>query len=133
MAAVTYTAKRRIISGHTANTQYDLDIELAEIIAGDNASASNHVALNGNTETVFNRLDTVYQCTTTAFNNSGRDEMREFLGSAADGHYLTFDAYGTVASPDDPQTAVLVSKNHQPTRLGSLDQWVFNFTIRVIE
>jgi hypothetical protein len=133
MAAVTYTAKRRLISGHTASTQYSLDIELAEIVASDNASAAAHVALSGNTETVFNRLDTVYQCTTTAVDNDGRDELREFLGSAVDGHYITFDAYGTVASPDDAQTAVLTSKNHQPTRLGNVDLWTFNFSVRIIE
>jgi hypothetical protein len=133
MAAVTYIAKRRLITGHTASTQYTIDVDLAEVLPGDVVNAVTHVALGGATETNFNRLDETFNCLTVPLNNTERDAVREFLASAIDGQYITFDAFGSIASPDDPKTGVLTSQSHAPSRLGSIDLWTYQFAIRIIE
>jgi hypothetical protein len=133
MASVTYIAKRRLIPGRIVGFEYDLDIEPAVLDLSDEADSSAHISLSGKTETVFNRLDETWSVTTVPLDMAGMLAFREFLASASDGQTITFDPYGTANAPVLRVSAILTSSNHTPIRQGTINLFVYSFTVRVIE
>lgn len=130
MTAITYVAKRRIASDHTVDTEYTLDVGMQEITPRDQPVGEQSVSQGGRMETVLDRVETVWQFTTTELetDTTEADHMREFIASAMDGQTLTIDPYGTSGSPDNPISAVLVHDDSAPNRI-SLYQ-IFSFRVR---
>lgn len=129
MTAIVYTAQRNLITGHTAGTEYSLDVDMTDIDPGDETESDEHVALDGSTETVFNRIDEIWGFTTIPLDIAAMAEVREFLNSHVSGEPFTIDPYGTVAAPDNPITVKLTSKNHRPRRVG-LSHYQYSFQVR---
>lgn len=141
MSAITYTAKRSLISGHSAESSYSMDIDMEQIGIQDlSINDSEHIALNGSTEGIFYGAVVEYQLTTVPLgedDNGDFDKMREFITSVFGSASFTFDAYGTVASPLNAQTCVLVPGSHSynriaPTKLTSAPTFTVSFKIRTL-
>lgn len=102
--SVTYTAKRRVASGHSASTSYTMDIATARCTEEwqDNkreipTKSDEMEVLYYNTETYWNyvsRQITIADLTT--------DYWYEFLASVAGGEVFQFDRHGSTASPNNP-------------------------------
>lgn len=117
MAAVTYTAKRSLASGHTEGTEYSLDISLSALERRVDTVKDTATSLSGRDETLLHRLDVRWSCTTTYIDSADMPELREFLASTAGGESFTFDPYGTVASPDDPVTVTRQGNGYRERRI----------------
>lgn len=130
MTAITYTARRSLVSGHTADTEYSMDVGMSAIDPADEADSDQHVALDGTTETVLHRIDEPWRFTTIPLDAAALAQMREFLNSHVSGEPFTIDPYGTVAEPDNPITVVLTSRRHPPRRLGTLMLYQLSFEVR---
>lgn len=118
MAGITYTAKSRapLVSGHTAETAYSIDIKLREWLISGDMQKTQHVTLSGDVETVLRRSADVYTVS-LIWDNDDDDDMREFLYSVAAGETFTLDPFGTVAVPDSPVTLVMMGQGWQITRM----------------
>lgn len=133
MSAFRYTAKRSLVSGHTAGTDYDLDLEADRIDGpGGREEINERKALDGTSQTIFHRLEEIWEFRVFVASQSDLAALREFLDSVADRQAFTFDPYGTVASPDDPKTGKLVRRDETPSRQGAGTTWSIGFRIRVI-
>tara|TARA_Y100000310_G_scaffold343941_1_gene454058 strand:- start:3080 stop:3508 length:429 start_codon:yes stop_codon:yes gene_type:complete len=140
MSGITYTAKRALIAGHSADVSYDMDINM-EIINPDDESISDvaHVALDGSTEGLFYAIQTGYTLKTVPLGDDANGDfakMRELIQSVAGSAQFTFDPYGTIASPDAAVTVVLVPKSCQyirtnPIRGTAQPTWQVSFRVKV--
>lgn len=83
-------------------------------------------------EVVFFRNETFENVVTDALTQLQVNQMREFFASTLAGEGFTFDKYGTVASPDNPLPAVLVSLGTE-VRENTSFKYVLSFRIRVFE
>lgn len=108
MSAFSYTAKRKLISGHTEDTAYDIDIVCEQITAQVKTDKTVHTPWQGPPETIFRRADE-YRNIATGIVPAGaeRDQILEFLYSVYAGEIFTFDEHGAAASPDNPVSAML--------------------------
>ncbi|WP_160153346.1 hypothetical protein [Microbulbifer sp. ALW1] len=105
----------RLVTGgagklHADLQQYDVD---------DVPEGKEHTALSGFRETTAYRIERVAVCRTVPMQLTPAQlaEWREFKNSCAFGEYFTFDALGTEAAPDDPQTVQLKFKSFKEKRL----------------
>ncbi|WP_406828113.1 hypothetical protein [Microbulbifer sp. ARAS458-1] len=105
----------RLVTGgngklHADLQQYDVD---------DKPEGKEHTALSGFRETTAYRLERLSICRTVPLKLSDAElaAWREFAASCAFGEYFTFDALGTEAAPDDPQTVQLKFKSFKEKRL----------------
>jgi len=57
MTAITYTAQRHLVDGHTAGTEYSIDVPMQAIDPEYPIVADEHVALDGTSERVWHRID----------------------------------------------------------------------------
>ena len=115
MSAITYTANARapLITdspAHVAGASYSFDVKLRAYQTIIDQPKTQHVSLNGNTETVLMRATKVLQAT-FIWPPSLNPSMEEFLYSVAGGETFVFDPFGTVASADDPLNVVSVTGN----------------------
>lgn len=115
MAAITYTANARapLITdspAHVAGVSYSFDVKLRAYQTTIDQPKTQHVSLNGNTETVLMRATKILQAT-FIWPPSLNPSMEEFLFSVAGGETFIFDPFGTVASADDPINVVSVTGN----------------------
>ena len=141
MSAITYIAKRALISGHSVDVSYDMDVDMGVIDLGDvSLSDKAHVALAGHTEGLFYAVQTEYTLQTVALGDDANGDfaqMREFIQSVFGSAEFTFDPHGTIASPDNPLTVVLVPGSNTYTRVGPTAQtasptFKVAFKIRVV-
>ena len=130
MTAVTYLAKRNLAGGHSVDTSYDLETECSVLNPSDVADIKQSFTLDGTPETVFNNLSERWSVTTIV-DQSDYNLWREFWSSVAGGESFTFDAYGSIATPDNPITVVMVG-GATPKRVGTVDSWQFSFKVRAI-
>ena len=131
MAYVTYTAKRNLKSGHSASTSYSIEFSAEQLTPIFTPSANENRSLGGTTETTFNRLDESWAVSAAFQAQSTYDDWREFFSSVAGGESFTFDAYGTVASPDNAQTVIMEGAPSMP-RVGNLQGYKPSFNARVV-
>ena len=131
MSSVTYTAKRRIISGHTIDTEYDIDFDSTLLDQQMRLVGSQSVSLSGTTEGINNRVSDIWTVRTEIFADASLDSWKEFLASVAAAETFTFDAYGTSGSPDNAQSVILEG---QPsiTRMDKAMKYQITFTVRVL-
>ena len=131
MAVITYTAKRSLISGHSAGTIYDLEIPANVWTPTDERRTEEVVSLSGKTQTRLHRVDEIYQFGSVPVDSASlQAQMTEFLRSVAGGELFIIDVYGTIASPVNPLT-VRLSGNYDITRLGTMAYLSYSFKVRV--
>lgn len=59
-------------------------------------------------------------------------QWREFLASVEGGESFTMDRYGSLASPDNPETVVMASTDYDEERVGSVRLYKIGFKVRVL-
>lgn len=137
MTAVSYTAKRSLIAGHTVNTVYYLDLPVVSMPIQRNVDRERQQSLNGNRETI-----TFYRCEiwdVSLANMSGTlaAQVKEFLDSVEDGEGFTFDPYGSANTPNNPLPAEIESTGYNSDRTpkgqgGANDYFRRSFQLRVM-
>ncbi len=125
MVTFTYTALRKIKSGHSIDTVYaiEIDIDQGEILPSP--IQNQHISLSGNTVTVVHRLDETISITTnpiSTLTTPDIDDMKEFLYSVIHGESFTFN------DGIDDYTAILVG-NFSQNRQGLHLSWSFKLRL----
>ena len=130
MSYVTYTALRRLKSGHSASTAYSIEFDSEALTPGINGVSEINKSLGGSKESIFKRFEETWNVTSTFQNESTFNDWMEFFASTAGGEAFTFDAYGTVASPDNAQTA---TRTGDPSfsRVGVQQYYKISFNLEV--
>lgn len=131
MSAITYTAKRNLIAGHSAGTSYSLETNARGLDPSDKIVGSEGVSLDGTTEGVLDRVEQLWQVTTGAITSADLAAWREFFASVGAKESFTFDAYGSIATPDNAQT-VLLEGSPQYRRIKRLSAFTISFKVRVL-
>jgi hypothetical protein len=130
MPSVTYTAKRGLISGHTVDASYSLDLSLALNAEEYNPVTHHNVSIGGSRQVWFEREEVNFNCRTIPLSGADRDAFLEFIRSVGDGQTFTYDPYGTIASPDNPQSAKLIGKPKPQLVDGSGP--FFSYTFKIV-
>lgn len=129
MSTFEYTAKRGLISGHVVDTVYTIEVDLSAADPSDKLDMYQQFTYS-DSETIFNALNTQHKITTVPMNFTQMRAFREFLLSASSGESIDFDLLGTISSPDNVASGVLVAKKqYQPSRVGNM-YYTFSFEIR---
>lgn len=126
MADFTYTALRKLKSGHSADTQYTISIDLQQGDPVPSPVQNPIVALSGRTVTTVHRLDEVVPIVTDyvgADTTPDIDDMREFLYSVI--HREQFQFNDGSGARD-----CILDSNPVPARAGILFTW--SFSIRFV-
>lgn len=124
MTAVTYTATRKISSGHTLSSVYSMDISvLREGMVPKIESVRRVVTAidKKNAEVIRFGNVTTYDISTAPVTGIDLDRLEEFLQSCED-QVFTFDPYGTVAVPGTTFSARLTSDSYTKTRAAARGQ-----------
>lgn len=138
MSAVTYTAKREIISGHTVDIEYTIDLRILPLGRGKDVGKQEHTSLSGKSETVMWRNLREWQVTTGALKNSDADLVREFLESTVAGEQFEFDEFGSASVPDNAIAVVAVGTYSEQRAIqkagdgGRNDYFRFSFSMRSV-
>ncbi len=130
MPVFTYTAKRRIATGHSSGTQYSMEKAAGPLTPEDRIIKNSWRALGGNEETLLDRIETVWNLTTDWIREAELEFWQEFTASVAAGEQFTFDPYGTIAVPDAPLTVALENKAIRWARAGSKKIFTVSLTLR---
>jgi hypothetical protein len=110
MSAFNYIAVDRggLVAGHSELTEYSFNYPLAKFDRAVARSQSTAVSLSGVRATTFHNIEHRLTVATAPENDPEMlAQMREFLQSIVAGESFTIDAYGTVLTPQSPQTYVL--------------------------
>ncbi len=106
MSVFSYVAKRFLISGHTLDSAYDLEIPVAEYQA-DILNDGNQSYTDSKIQTNFHGFVISHKFKTIPRSHAQDDEILEFLMSAIDGQTISFDVVGTIAVPNNVITGTL--------------------------
>lgn len=99
MTAVTYIAKRSIISGHVLDGEYSLDLKCTDLLPRRRVNRVKRVPLAGvGAEVIRNFAFDEYLVVLAPLGGPSLKAVREFLDSVEDASF-TFDPYGRVATP----------------------------------
>lgn len=140
MQRITYTARRSLITGHSAESIYTINLYLRrkdrEAEAKRNVSAS----LLGRTVTTFQSVSVFWFCETRPLTLAEAKQFREFLDSAMDGQYMTFDpenGIGSSSSPSTERAVMLHNGKYREDRLQtgttqSDHRFQFDFVLREV-
>lgn len=129
---ITYIARRSLMSGHTAGTQYTADLNVVKFDRGVTAKSYPNISLDRkNTQTIFHGLDETAEITTIPLRHesAGIGQMREFLDSVMEGQYFTIDILGSTASPTAEISAILDTQEYREVTVGGLYAQ-FSFRLR---
>jgi len=130
MATFQYTAKRGLIFGHVVGTVYTIEIDLEAHSPIDSLDINQQFTYN-DSETILNAVNTEHQITTIPMGQTKMLEFREFLLSSSSGESISFDLLGSIASPNNVLTGVLVAKkSYEPSRVGNM---YYSFSARIRE
>lgn len=137
MTAVTYTAKRSLIAGHTVNTSYSLDLNVVDMPIDREPSVSTQTTLDGNEETIRFHACEYFNVGLAVQTSTQILQIKEFLDSVEGKEVFTFDPYGSANVPASPLTATLASPGYQFSRQplgqgGANDGYRTSFRVRVL-
>lgn len=134
MAAIIYTAKRRLVSGHTAGVAYSFDVGVKVVDPITEVDRTDHKSLSGHVESWVGSVTSGSICRTVPMLETDPlcDIMWEFLTSCLGGETFNLDEWGTVAVPVNPRNFALVSKSINPVREGETRCLSFPFEVREI-
>jgi len=132
MTAVTYTARRSLISGVTAGTSVSKTLNLAGRVPVRNQVGKESTSLSGKSQYLHHRTETSHKFQTIIMleNSTDAAQMRQFLQSVDRREVFLLDLAGTAAAPVTPIPAQLVGdgqeniEGYRPTRVS------FSFTIK---
>ena len=134
MAAIIYTAKRKLVPGHTVDTAYSFDVGLKVYTPRTMSNRKDHTSLSGHTESWLSSLIDISFCETVPLLETGVlvPVVWEFLASCMGGETFSLDEWGSVASPVNARNFALVSKDISPVRHGEIRCLSFPFEAREI-
>jgi len=136
VSVITYTALRELISAHTASVQYSMEVNVKQLDTRYATDRTRHTSIGGNVQTVFRSTAQLWAINMGSFaRTSGEGSMEqilEFFASVERGEEFAFDAYGTIASPDNVQTVILEDDSNVRNRLGNLERYDVPLTLRVV-
>lgn len=132
MSYVTYTAKRELSAsnGHVLNESYTLSFSATKTRTFSR-QAEEHIADDGTTYTVLDRIDKKWTVVTRPVNAQEAEVYREFLHSVYGGETFIFDPFGTEAYPDSPLNCKLEG-DWSEISIGYGRHYRYQFTARVI-
>lgn len=130
MASVSYAAQRSLKGGVSVNDSIDFDFQVSSLDRTTKPIRGQQVSLSGWQETIRDRTDIQFKVATVAVLEASFDDFRQFLDSVDGGEFFTFDPYGTIAVPVDPQNCVMVSKGYKEKRVSQRYLSV-SFTVRI--
>lgn len=107
MTAVTYTASRSLIGGHSVGVDYSLNLSVLEDGLTERVEVQRRVVepiSKRNAEIIRFGNCRVFDVSLAPLEGSALAAVREFLDSCEDAEF-DFDAYGSVASPVAPFVA----------------------------
>lgn len=131
MTAIVYTAKRRLIAGHAAGTSYSLETAAAVLDLAITPNRTDAISLSGTTEGTLHSLDFSWKVTTDHITHAELPAWIEFIASVAAAESFSFDAYGTIATPVDPQVVRLGAK-HSIVRIGASMNYTISFSVHQV-
>lgn len=119
MAAVTYNAKRSIIAGHTAQTQYTLNLRIVEagLSFSRKVGAEIQRTLSDKTETLYYYGKNGWNVTALVMNSTELAAIQEFLHSVEAQESFTFSPYGVSGNMGTTYTVRRVAGNYSLERL----------------
>lgn len=138
MTAITYTAKRALMPGHTVDTVYVFDLPCQQIDLTGGAVKETQVSLSGRRESLRFYRETFYDVTPRPLNGNALLQLREFIASCDADEAFTWDPYGSVAAPGTQHFATLDSNQVSEQRFqprgngGANDYFVVPFRVRVV-
>ena len=98
--------------------EYSLEWGAPKLDQKEEEKVHDSVAEDGSYERSFIRMDSGWMVDSAFIKPDAQAQYNEFRHSVNRGETFTFDAYGTVATPDNPQT-VKLKKITGPRRVGS--------------
>tara|TARA_R100001463_G_scaffold9472_16_gene28370 strand:- start:3600 stop:4025 length:426 start_codon:yes stop_codon:yes gene_type:complete len=103
MAVIIYTARRGVISGHTAGEAYEMEVGIESVSPSFDREENTLTTLSGKDFTTFYRIEERDSFSTVAIDDvTLLAQMREFLMSVAAGEPFTLDLMGEPGSPVAP-------------------------------
>ena len=132
MGYISYTALRKIMTGHQSGDLYEMEIPFARFDSSMRIQKKSHTSLGGQQETVLTRVDNEIGITIGEFSRTQLGQMREFIHSVAAGETFTVDAYGTVSTIDDPICVQMTSNSVREQRVGTSDFFKISFKVREV-
>lgn len=134
MAYVTYTAKRSLIAGHSADVAYSIEFDASVIDRSNKVIRNSVMSLGGNTESLRVRKDVIYDVEPNYITEANIAQWREFMDSVDNFETFVFDPTGTVASPSNPISVEVESgfTQYSEQRLSTLVHYRIHFTVRAI-
>lgn len=111
-------------------TEYSLDLDVSRLDHSEMPDVTKTQSLSGNQETIYMRNDEFWDVTATNLVGADLPTMRNFIRSVKSGESFTFDAYGTIAVPDDPVT-VIADPGLNEQRQSNSDYFNIPFRVRV--
>lgn len=129
---ITYTARRKLVSGHTAATSYDIAVVAADLLPDLDIERNETESLSGKVESNLSRLKDMWRVETDYIEiGDDLDEFTEFLASVANGETFTFDPdsddVGTAVSPT---TVMLSGRSQWRKRRVGPRHFTFTFDVR---
>lgn len=137
---ITYLAKRKLATGHTAAVSYDLDMYTTEATRTLTARRKTNEALDGSEENVLLNVKSTWSVTTDQYTRAGsaptpRDLIEEFFASVMGGESFTFDPYRLPGGGTDilPMVCTLVDGPFDSAPIdGGIARYTTSFTVREV-
>lgn len=140
MTAITFTATRVVVSGHTVGVPYVFDLPCQSIEVSGTPTKETQTSLSGRKQSLRFYRETFYDVTARPLRSTQLQQLQEFLISCEAEELFTWDPYGSVAVPGTVYSATLDSggnlsqQRYQPRgQGGGNDYFVVNFRVRVLE
>ncbi len=120
MSIFTYTATRELSPGTADQQIVTRDFRLLTFPLNRKPVAKRNTSLSGAVESLLFRSEQSFRCQTALLEPRSLVESRvvEFLASVENSETFTFDRYGSIAQPDNPVSAIMVSTSYPQTETG---------------
>lgn len=128
-----YTAKRAVTGAHTLGVEYSLEFFPRELSPSKKTDRSESVSLSGNTQNVVSRRDETWMLRTDQLLQGSTEYnlFYEFLESVDEFELFSMDIEGSVSAPIETKNVILTD-NYRRTRIEQSNEFVFDFTVRVL-
>lgn len=109
MPVITYTAERRLASGHSASTQYQIELDFQQIDPADKKTGFEQESLDLSSSAYLYAITGEWIFTTDWLAwSTDLDDWQEFLASVANRETFAIDFTGTIASPGTDVNMILL-------------------------
>lgn len=136
MTAVTYTAKRSLITGHALGTAYKIALSCQDVIPGREKRETMNESLSGAQEAFLYFLKRTFQVTLAPLQALPLAQVLEFLDSVSGREPFTFDPWGKVDFPIESMQVYLTSQPYSIAPFvrigqgGADDFYTVSFSVR---